>query len=293
MNPRLGALENKNCHVCERENKDRSALRAKPEQMGGKQEGTWMVMVGKGETEGRHLKDARSSRHLCVSEGVFARGLAHDMKMIVDEALPSGIRKERPADACLDQVHQFLLHAVQIDRQRRREVRVFQTSTSKLSKERKQEERSATCREPFARELCQKHALCTPCGCTPCNNCESAEQLVQALGTSDASASLLTHLGSGRPFELCKAHEEKESKERTKQEGLAALHELLGALVARSPVTLHELSEGRGGPKGARFRGHDGTSGRVAGQQLIPNTLHELRHPDDQGKPALQLRRTG
>jgi hypothetical protein len=41
------------------------------------------------------------------------------------------------------------------------------------------------------------------------------------------------------------------------------------------------------GPKGTRFRGHDGTHGCIRSHQLITNALHEFRYRDAFGKPTL------
>ena len=66
-------------------------------------------MVGKGEADDGHPKDARSLHHHCESKGAFARGLPHDVKAIIDKVFPSGVTKDISAKTLLDQVHKFLI----------------------------------------------------------------------------------------------------------------------------------------------------------------------------------------
>jgi hypothetical protein len=66
-------------------------------------------MAGKRTSDDAHPRDTHSSHPHCESEGVFAHGLTHDVKMIIDEACPGGVRQEISAEKLLDRLHQFLI----------------------------------------------------------------------------------------------------------------------------------------------------------------------------------------
>jgi hypothetical protein len=283
-------------HVYECENKAHCALRVKLQQMGGEQ-GSWMVMVGKGETNDGRPKYEHSSHHHCASEGILAHGLTHDVKGIIDAAFPLGISKQMSRGTLLDHVHQFLLdHASEeynLIASTPDKYEPFKLQVGDYLKNMKKKNAPPPAASPGdLRDTCQKQALRIPDSYVPRADYESAEQLAQALG-KPVNACLLTHLGSGKPMELYKAHQEKENKARTKKEGPTKLsaqqQELLGALVVYSPATLFKLLEGGRGPKGTRFRGHDGTHGCIGNHQLITNALHEFRYRDSQGKPTLSV----
>jgi hypothetical protein len=280
--------------MCGCDNEDHCGLRVKLQGMGGKQ-GCWIVMVGKQTTSDAHPRDTHSSHPHCKSEGVFTHGLAHDVKKIVNEAFPGGVRQETSAEKLLDRLHQFLInhkskaHNAIASLGDKHES--FKQQFRQHLKNTKNRNASALAASPFdMRELCRKKALHIPTSYIPRDNCQSAKELTQALGLSDPDKCMLACLGSGHPLKLCKAHQEKENKERTKKVGPSKLSqeqgELLGALVAFSPATLFKLLEGGKGPKGTRFRGLDGTHGCIRGHQLITHALNEFRHRDAQSEPT-------
>jgi hypothetical protein len=77
--------------------------------MGGKQ-GSWIVMAGKQRASDEHPRDTHSSHPHCESEGVFRHGLTHDVKTIINEAFPGGVKLEISAEKLLDRVHQLLIN---------------------------------------------------------------------------------------------------------------------------------------------------------------------------------------
>jgi hypothetical protein len=282
-------------HIYGCDNKADCALRVKLQHMGGEQ-GSWIVMVGKGETDDARRKDAHSSHQDCESKGIFAYGLTHVVKMIINEAFPSGIRKTISTDILLDQVHQFLIDHKSEEynsiAKTGHKYESFKAQLRNYLKHTKTKNAPPPAASPFGiRELCQKHALHIPHGYIPRDDYQSAEDLAEALGNLDVNHCLLIHLGSGKPFELYKAHQEKEKKEKNNRESQGKLsaqrRELFGGLVAYSIATIFKLLEGGRGPKGTRFRGHDGTHGCIRSHQLITNALHELRYRDAQSKPTL------
>ena len=254
------------------------------------------MMVGKQRTSDAHPRDTHSSHPHCESEGVFAHGLTHDVKTIINEAFPGGVRQDISAEKLLDRVHVFLINhkskAYNAVASIGDKYESFKLQFRQYLKNTKTRNASAHAGSVFdIGELCRKHALRIPIGYIPRENYQSAKELAQALGLSDPDTCLLTYLGSGQPLTLYKAHQEKENKERTKKVGPSKLSEerkeLLGGLVAFSPATLFKLLEGGKGPKGTRFRGHDGTHGCIRGHQLITNALHELRYRDCKNEPTL------
>ena len=159
-------------------------------------------------------RDARSSLHRCESPGVFARGSSHDVKGIIEKAFPGGVRQDASAEKFLDPVQELLIDHKSEARSaiattaRTRES--FKLQLRKCLKSAKSSNASALAPSPFdTRELRRKCALRTPTGCVPRDDCESAKQLARALGQSNPSTRLLARLDSGRPLELCKAHQEK------------------------------------------------------------------------------------
>jgi hypothetical protein len=281
-------------HIYGCDNREHCGLRVKLQQMGGKQ-GSWIVMAGKRTSDDAHPRDTHSSHPHCESEGVFAHGLTHDVKMIIDEAFPGGVRQEISAEKLLDRLHQFLIthksKAYNAIASFGDTYESFKLQFRQYLKNTKNRNASALAASPYdIRNLCQKKALEIPIGYVARENYQSAEELAQALGLSDPDTCLLVYLGSGHPLKLYKAHQEKENKKRTKKVGLSKLskeqEELLGALVAFSPATLFKLLEGGKGPKGTRFRGLDGTHGCIRGYQLITHALHEFRYRDAKNEPT-------
>ena len=276
------------------DNKQHCGLRVKLQQMGGEQ-GNWIVMVGKGENDGHHPKGSHSLHQDCKSKGLFAHGLTHHVKAIIDKAFPSGFRKDIAERTLLDQVHKFLIHheseEYNLIANTAHLYESFKLQFKEYIKNTKTKNAPPPASSPFdIRDLCRKHTLNIPEDYIPRSDFKSAKELATALKI-DVNACLLTHLGSGRPLELYTAHQKKENNDRTKKESPAKLSaqrgELLGALVAFSPATIFKLLEGGRGPKGTRFRGHDGTHGCIGRHQLITHALHELRYRDIQFKPTL------